>query len=154
MPIPALPTVPGLRHNHAGRDLERARLLAQVRAGQVPRADATSASRELIASAEVLGHATHAPCPICRRGELIHTRWVHGQVLGERSGTARSVGEIAAMLRELSEAGGAGGPESGPGEPGDVEPGPAEIAVHTVELCPRCGWNFIIATDTWCVANL
>lgn len=163
---PAISVPPGLRHDHTGRDLERARLLGQIASGHIPRTDATSASRELLASAEVLGDPTTTTCPLCRRSTVIHTRWVHGQTLKERSGTARSAGEITAMLRELAEVDKAELAEvdkaaerttdktTDPAEPDRAAEvarvaDTAEIEVHTVEVCPRCGWNFLIATDTW-----
>lgn len=122
-----------------GRDLERARVLAQFRSGELKALEVCDATPSLIASAEVLGQRTDRTCPICATAKLYDTRWIHGELLGEKSGTARSVKEIDVVLADLQ----AGRLQSEAVE--ETE----EISVHTVEVCLRCRWNFLLRVDTY-----
>lgn len=52
-------------------------------------------------------------------------KWVYGEKLGRRTGTARSQEEIERMVEEV---------------------GP--ITVHFVEVCPACKWNHLLKEVT------
>ncbi|WP_295643682.1 DUF5318 family protein [uncultured Corynebacterium sp.] len=129
----------GLKRHVVGKDLERARVLSQFRSGDRKASIICDATPSLIASAEVLGQRTNRTCPVCGREKLYDTRWTHGELLGEKSGTARSVKEIDVVLADLSR----GRLQS---ETAGV---PGEISVHIVEVCLRCRWNFLIRVETF-----
>ena len=95
------------------RSLDRRRSLLEVRGVKRFVGDATP---RLLSSAEVLGRAVDRPCPVCGRHELRETLWIHGGVLGEKSGTARSVREINGVIETLVN-----------------EQQDAEFSIHTVE---------------------
>lgn len=109
-------------------DLDRRRTLRSLARGELSRAEVCDASREVRASAEVLGTGVGRACPVCG-ADLRETQWIHGTAIGEKSGTARSLAEIRQLLSGL-----------GAGE---------ELTVHTVEVCLRCGWNHLIREGTW-----
>lgn len=115
---------------HVGHDVDRARALREIRAGQRPDKFFDANSR-LINSAEVLGTPADRPCPGCHRDSLRIIRWIHGVELGEKSGTARSVSEIRVVVDEFVS-----------------HPAGAEMSIHTVEVCPRCKWNYLLREDT------
>lgn len=114
-------------------ELDRRRVLRAFRTHEIPRSRICDADRALTASAEVLGTPTGRDCPVCGapgdRGALRSTRWIHGVTMGEKSGTARSLSEIRHILAGLS--------------PGD------DVTVHVVEVCLRCGWNFLLREDRY-----
>lgn len=109
------------------RSLDRRRTLSQVRGVERFVGDATP---RLLSSAEVLGQAVDRPCPVCGRHDLRETQWIHGDVLGEKSGTARSVREINGVIDALVNA-----------------HQDAEFSVHTVEVCMKCRWNHLIREE-------
>lgn len=133
-------------------DLDRRRTLRALRRGERRRADVCDADRGLRSSAEVLGVRAGRPCPVCGAEDLRESMWVHGAAMGEKSGTARSLSEISAILatlfpdgvawsaRDRADADPAGGSGSG-------------VAVHTVEVCLRCGWNHLIREDMYGAGN-
>lgn len=127
------PSAP-LSHRVESRELERARLLSKLRGQEVALSEVLDATSQLIASAEVLGEPCDKPCPICHQKSLRLTRWIHSKWLGEKSGTARSVREIQKVMEDFAVA------HAGTGA-GDVE---AELSIHTVEVCLRCKWNFLV----------
>ena len=128
-----------LKRHVVGRDLERARVLAQFRSGELQAADICDATPSLIASAEVLGQKSNRPCPVCAGEKLYDTRWIHGELLGEKSGTARSVKEIDVVLNDFSH----GRLQL------ETASRPREISVHIVEVCLHCRWNFLIRVETF-----
>lgn len=109
-------------------ELDRRRTLRALSRGGMSRDEVCDATREVRASAEVLGVSAGRACPVCG-ADLRETQWIHGTAIGEKSGTARSLAEIRQLLSGL-----------GAGE---------ELTVHTVEVCLRCGWNHLIREGTW-----
>ncbi|MGO3361705.1 MAG: DUF5318 family protein [Corynebacterium sp.] len=126
------PPVPG---HVVAHDLDRRRTLRSLQSGHVRRSDVCDADRSLTASAEVLGAATDRDCPVCGAAHLQETYWIHGSSIGEKSGTARSLSEIRSIVATLF-------PE-GAGRSAE------ELTVHTVEVCLRCGWNYLIREDRY-----
>lgn len=110
------------------RELDRRRTLRALSRGEIPRSRVCDATREVRASAEVLGVRIGRECPVCG-ADLRETQWIHGTAIGEKSGTARSLAEIRQLLSVL-----------GAGE---------ELTVHTVEVCLRCGWNHLLREDAY-----
>ncbi|WP_152823041.1 MULTISPECIES: DUF5318 family protein [unclassified Corynebacterium] len=104
---------------------QRRTLLRRFRAGQVPREELCDADFLLVTAARFHGHPAPEPCPVCGSLELRVVRWVHGEDLGRRSGTARTEEEIAALVAERG-----------------------EVTVHTVEVCPACRWNHLVRSAT------
>lgn len=82
----------------------------------------------LLAAAEHHGEPASSPCPHCGSEDLRVVKWVYSDLLGRRSGTARSDEEIARLVDEV---------------------GP--ITVHFVEVCRPCGWNFLLKEVTACL---
>lgn len=109
-------------------ELDRRRTLRALARGEISRSRVCDASREVRASAEVLGAPADRSCPVCGTG-LRETWWVHGTSIGEKSGTARSLAEIRQLLSALRT-----------GE---------DLMVHTVEVCLRCGWNYLIREEAY-----
>ncbi|KGM18196.1 hypothetical protein CAURIC_11235 [Corynebacterium auriscanis] len=128
-----------LKRHVVGRDLERARVLSQFRSGELRASDICDATSSLIASAEVLGHRAERLCPVCGSEKLYDTRWIHGELLGEKSGTARSVKEIDVVLEDFSQ----GRLQA------EMAENPGEITVHIVEVCLHCRWNFLVRVETF-----
>ncbi|HIW91491.1 MAG TPA: DUF5318 domain-containing protein [Candidatus Corynebacterium avicola] len=116
-------------------DLDRRRTLRAFRAGELSRSEVCDAGRSLRSSAEVLGVRSESPCPLCDSCEVREVAWVYGSAIAEKSGTARSLSEIRAIVATLF-------PD------GDVQSA-KELTVHTVEVCLRCGWNHLLREDTY-----
>lgn len=104
---------------------QRRTLLQRFRSGQVPREELCDADFLLVTAARFHGRGAQRPCPVCGGDQLRVVRWVHGEELGRRSGTARNEEEIAALVRERG-----------------------EVTVHTVEVCPECRWNHLVSSAT------
>ncbi|CCI83923.1 DUF5318 family protein [Corynebacterium otitidis] len=127
MPGPSRLATVGKMHSpivygHAiSHELERRRVLGNWRAGRVPRRDLCDADFLLRTASSYHGHAADEPCPVCESEQLRHVKWVYGTQLGRRGNTAREDWEI----EEIVDAYG-------------------EITVHLVEVCPECGWNFLL----------
>lgn len=107
-------------------DLDRRRTVRALSRGEISRAAVCDATREVRASAEVLGVPAGRACPVCGE-DLRDTQWIHGTAIGEKSGTARSLAEIRQLLSVL--------------------PVGADLTVHTVEVCLHCGWNHLVRED-------
>lgn len=107
-------------------ELDRRRTLRALSRGGMSRDEVCDATREVRASAEVLGVSAGRACPVCG-ADLRETQWIHGTAIGEKSGTARSLAEIRQLLSVLR--------------------GGEELTVHTVEVCLRCGWNHLLRED-------
>ena len=76
---------------------ERAHHLREFRAGQLTREEVCDADFLLRAAAEHHGRTMDKECPVC--GEPLRlTRWVYGENLGRRAGSARSDKEIAEFV--------------------------------------------------------
>lgn len=124
--------------------LQRLQTLRRVRSGALSRGRVQDASPELVSSAEVLGVPQAAPCPLCGRRTLREVLWIHGEVLGEKSGTARSVREVRSVIAELKSRLASACPDT---TVNDSES--AEISIHTVEVCTRCRWNCLLQEETF-----
>lgn len=103
--------------------LERAHTLRGLRIGTINRDEACDASFLLRTAATFHGIKSADPCPVCSSKELRKVLWVHGEELGRATNSARSEEEIERLA------------DSG-----------LRFGVHTVEVCPACGWNHILAT--------
>lgn len=109
-------------------ELDRRRTVRSLGRGEISRASVCDASREVRATAEVLGVPAGRDCPVCG-ASLRDTQWIHGAAIGEKSGTARSLAEIRQLLTTL--------------RVGD------DLTVHTVEVCLNCGWNHLIREERY-----
>lgn len=101
---------------------ERAAHLRDFRAGRLSRAQVCDADFLLRAAAEHHGVDSPRPCPVCD-GPLRLTRWIYGDNLGRRSGSARSEQEIA-----------------------DIASEGLQFTVHRVEVCLKCHWNHLLTS--------
>ncbi|MFH0411896.1 DUF5318 family protein [Corynebacterium sp. L4756] len=102
---------------------ERAATLRELRAGRIAPEEVCDADFLLRAAATHHGVAVNRPCPLCD-GALRNTRWVYGEELGRRAGSARSETEIAQFVSEG-----------------------LEFTVHTVEVCLACRWNHLLTSE-------
>ena len=110
--------------NEVSYEWERAQHLRELRAGKVKREELCDADFLLRAAAEHHGVDMQKPCPVCGE-ELRLTRWVYGDSLKRRAGSARSAAEIAEMAAEG-----------------------LEFTVHFVEVCSACRWNHLLRAAT------
>ncbi|MDO4909918.1 MAG: DUF5318 family protein [Corynebacterium sp.] len=109
---------------------QRAKVLQDYHAGLLRREDICDADFLLKTAARFHGYkrtetAKSSRCPICEKEDIAIVLWVHGEELGRASGSARSWQEIEEFARE-----------------GKV------FDVHRVEVCPDCGWNFLLTQQT------
>lgn len=93
--------------------------------GKVTRDAICDADFLLLTAAVYHGQPVGRACPVCESDELREVRWIYGDQLGRRSGTARSDEEIARIATE--------------------KPG---LTVHLVEVCTRCKWNHLLNSAT------
>ena len=110
--------------NEVSYEWERAQHLRELRAGKVTREELCDADFLLRAAAEHHGVDMRKPCPVCE-SDMRLTRWVYGDALKRRAGSARSAAEIADMAAEG-----------------------LEFTVHFVEVCPACRWNHLLRAAT------
>lgn len=101
--------------------LQRLHLLRRWEQGTVRTEELNDADFLLKTAAQFHGYSTRKECPLCHRAGLREVLWMYGDNLGQRSGTARTWEEIAGICQE--------------GLP---------LTVHTVEVCPQCGWNYLL----------
>ncbi|MCT1426161.1 DUF5318 family protein [Corynebacterium sanguinis] len=102
----------------------RRTILKDYAAGRLTLEEVCDADFLLRAAAEHHGVDAARPCPICAR-DMREVKWIHGENLGRRSGTARSSEEIDRIVSEV---------------------GP--VSVHVVEVCPHCRWNHLLREVT------
>lgn len=103
---------------------ERVQHLRQLSSGELTREEACDADFLLRAAAEHHGIDSPRRCPVCG-GAMRLTRWVYGDKLGRRAGSARSEEEIAQFVAEG-----------------------IEFTVHLVEVCLTCRWNHLLTSAT------
>ncbi|AWB83065.1 hypothetical protein C3B44_11255 [Corynebacterium yudongzhengii] len=101
---------------------ERARTLRQLKAGHIRREAVCDADFLLRTAAAYHGYRVERACPVCGEEDLYEVRWIYGDKLGKRSGTARQEDEIARIASEVDE----------------------PVTVHLVEVCRSCWWNHIL----------
>ncbi|MEV4255761.1 DUF5318 family protein [Spirillospora sp. NPDC049652] len=94
--------------------------LAELRSGQLTRADACDAHPYLLRAARFHGEPTDAPCPVCHAVRLTLVRYVYGDELGRLAGRVTGTAELAEMAREYG-----------------------EFRVYVVEVCQGCAWNHL-----------
>lgn len=115
---------PSVAYKHkVSHEWERAAALREVRAGRLSEADVCDADFLLRAAATHHGVASARECPLCG-ATMRNTKWVYGEVLGRRAGSARSEKEIAEFVAEG-----------------------LEFTVHTVEVCLACRWNHLLTSE-------
>lgn len=115
---------PQVAYKHkVSHEWERAATLRELRAGRLAQDDVCDADFLLRAAATHHGVDSKRACPICG-SVLRNTRWVYGEVLGRRAGSARSEKEIAEFVAEG-----------------------LEFTVHTVEVCRSCRWNHLLTSE-------
>lgn len=102
---------------------ERAQCIRDLRAGRILREEVCDADFLLRAAAQHHGVELPKACPVCGAESMRLTRWVYGDSLGRRAGSARRLSEIAEFAAEG-----------------------LEFTVHTVEVCPACRWNYLLET--------
>lgn len=112
---------PGREPGSVDYRLERARLLRQVRAGEVDAADVCDAQRELLRVANSLSERAAHPCPICSERNLRYTRFVFGPRLGPGG---RAVGSRAELNKIAAKRG--------------------SFRCYVVEVCTNCRWNHLL----------
>jgi hypothetical protein len=103
--------------------LRRRATLASLRnpRSTVSRSDVCDADPMLIRSAMHHGSPASEPCPVCGRDQMRTLNYVFGDQLGQYSGRIKSEQDLAEMEDEYG-----------------------EFKVYVVEVCPRCGWNYLI----------
>ena len=117
-------TTPAVAYKHkVSHEWERAATLRELRAGRITQESVCDADFLLRAAATHHGVDVTRACPICG-GALRNTRWVYGETLGRRAGSARSEQEIAEFVAEG-----------------------LEFTVHTVEVCIGCRWNHLLSSE-------
>lgn len=109
----------------------RAMVLRQLDAGHLKRESVCDADFLLVTAAAYHGARQERPCPVCGGDELYEVRWIYGDTLGPRSGTARKEDEIARIVAELKTQ------HVPKGKDG-------EVMVHLVEVCRGCRWNHLL----------
>ncbi|AKK12136.1 DUF5318 family protein [Corynebacterium uterequi] len=120
--------------NHVSHQLARAVRLRHLAAGVIHRRDVCDADAVLVSAATFHGDSAGRPCPVCEGDGLRVVRWIYGDTLGRRNGTARREEEIELILTELA---GVAIPRGKDGV----------VAVHEVEVCPDCRWNHLLVTS-------
>lgn len=99
--------------------LQRRAMLAGLRNGRTGTWELCDAQPYLLAAARHHGEPTSAPCPICASEALVRVNYVYGDDLRHVSGQAKRAGELDRLAENH------------------------EFSVYAVEVCQRCGWNFL-----------
>lgn len=110
-----------LYRHPVSHEWERAVHIRDFRAGKLSREQVCDADFLLQAAARHHGTDMDRPCPVCESPMRL-TRWVYGEELGRRSGSARSEKEI----REIAAEG-------------------VKFTIHHVEVCLNCRWNHLLS---------
>jgi len=100
--------------------LSRRADLEALRSGGALTSDFCDADPYLLRAAKHHGEATERPCPVCRRGHLVHVTYVFGDQLGPYSGRVKASAELPQMAHEVG-----------------------EFRVYVVEVCQDCSWNHL-----------
>ena len=111
-------------HGEVSHEWQRRTALREYRAGRMSREQICDADFLLRAAAEHHGSPAARPCPVCE-AKMREVKWIYGDNLGRRSGTARNDAEIDRIVHEV-------GPTT----------------VHVVEVCSTCRWNYLLKEVT------
>ncbi|MDQ1710575.1 MAG: hypothetical protein QOE45_25 [Frankiaceae bacterium] len=103
--------------------LARRSALVDLFAGRVSAMDVCDAHPYLLRAAKYHGEPTRTPCPVCRKGPLIHVTYTYGDAFKETSGRVRATVELAALERSH-----------------------AEFTAYVVEVCRDCSWNHLVTS--------
>jgi hypothetical protein len=103
--------------------LARRATLVELFAGRVSTMDVCDAHPYLLRAARYHGEPTGTPCPVCKRGPLIHVTYTYGDGFKDTNGRVRATVELAALER--------------------VHP---EFTVYVVEVCRDCAWNHLVSS--------
>jgi hypothetical protein len=104
--------------------LARRATLLDLFNGRASAMDVCDAHPYLLRAAKYHGEPTETPCPVCRKGPLIHVTYTYGDAFPkETSGRVRATVELAAMERQYP-----------------------EFTVYVVEVCRDCGWNHLVSS--------
>ncbi|HLL66575.1 MAG TPA: DUF5318 domain-containing protein [Micromonosporaceae bacterium] len=101
--------------------LRRRSLLREVYSGRVGTYEVCDASPYLKSAARFHGDPTDERCPVCRRENLTHVRYIYGDELKQSAGQARRLAELPVLAMTLR-----------------------EFQVYVVEVCQSCGWNHLV----------
>jgi hypothetical protein len=103
--------------------LARRAALVDLFAGRLSAMDVCDAHPYLLRAAKYHGEPTETPCPVCKRGPLIHVTYTYGDAFKDTSGRVRATVELAALERAH-----------------------AEFTVYVVEVCRDCAWNHLVSS--------
>ncbi len=113
-----------MRRGEVNHRMQRHAVLRAVRTGEVSRASACDAHRELVRAGTHIGDPAGEPCPVCGADRLRHVRYVFtGRRSGKRGEGGRAVpaDKWETTLQKL----------------GDVK-------VFLVEVCIECRWHHLL----------
>ena len=117
-----VPIVTGMSWTETrNHQLDRRRLLAEYRRGDISAEELRQSSRRLIDAADFHGEPQDRPCPLCGKRTLKNVIWIFGDNLGKIAGTARSRREVEALAETYG-----------------------DITAHIVEVCVHCRWNVLL----------
>ncbi|HEV2888839.1 MAG TPA: DUF5318 family protein [Frankiaceae bacterium] len=103
--------------------LARRATLMELFSGRASTMDVCDAHPYLLRAAKYHGEATETPCPVCKKGPLIHVTYTYGDVFKDTNGRVRATVELPALEREH-----------------------AEFTVYVVEVCRDCAWNHLVTS--------
>lgn len=103
--------------------LARRATLVDLMHGRVSVMDVCDAHPYLLRAAKYHGEPTETPCPVCRKGPLIHVTYTYGEGFKETNGRVRATAELASLEREHR-----------------------EFTVYVVEVCRDCAWNHLVSS--------
>jgi hypothetical protein len=103
--------------------LARRATLMELFSGRASTMDVCDAHPYLLRAAKYHGEPTESPCPVCKKGPLIHVTYTYGDVFKDTNGRVRATVELPALEREF-----------------------AEFTVYVVEVCRDCAWNHLVTS--------
>jgi hypothetical protein len=103
--------------------LARRATLLDLFSGRASTMDVCDAHPYLLRAARYHGEPTETPCPVCRRGPLIHVTYTYGDAFRDTNGRVRATAELAALEREHR-----------------------QFTVYVVEVCRDCSWNHLVTS--------
>jgi Family of unknown function (DUF5318) len=103
--------------------LARRATLLDLFSGRASTMDVCDAHPYLLRAAKYHGEPTETPCPVCKRGPLIHVTYTYGDASRDTNGRVRATAELAALEREHR-----------------------AFTVYVVEVCRDCSWNHLVSS--------